>query len=112
MTLMIAMTLHEQARVLRTLASVADHPIIRLDLLNLAKKCDELAGAALTSGLPVKLLGKEPDSLCKTAKLEGERFTGVGFDRMPSTPVRGPQGIDRNGIQRLISNVESSKARW
>jgi hypothetical protein len=50
MTPMIeAMTLREHARVLRTLASVADHPIIRLDLLNLAKKCDELASAALTS---------------------------------------------------------------
>jgi hypothetical protein len=49
MTLMIAMTLHEQARVLRTLASVEDHPFIKNDLFKLAQKCEELASAALTS---------------------------------------------------------------
>jgi hypothetical protein len=50
MTPMIeAMMLHEQARVLRTLASVADHPLIKNDLFKLAEKCEELASAALTS---------------------------------------------------------------
>ena len=50
MTPMIeAMTLREHARVLRTLASVADHPLIKGDLFKLAEKCEELASAALTS---------------------------------------------------------------
>jgi hypothetical protein len=50
MTPMIEATmLHEQARVLRTLASVADHPLIKSDLFKLAEKCEELASAALTS---------------------------------------------------------------
>jgi hypothetical protein len=50
MTPMIeAMMLHEQARVLRTLASVADHPLIKDDLFKLAAKCEELASAALTA---------------------------------------------------------------
>ena len=44
-----AMMLHEQARVLRELASAADQPLIRNDLFKLAEKCEELASAALTS---------------------------------------------------------------
>ena len=44
-----AIMLHEQARVLRTLASVADHPIIKNDLLRLSEKCVELAMAELIS---------------------------------------------------------------
>ena len=49
--------LHEQARVLRTLASIADHPLIRGDLLKLAEKCEELASAALTS---TETCGRDP----------------------------------------------------
>lgn len=44
-----AIMLHEQARVLRTLASVADHPIIKGDLLRLSEKCEALACAELIS---------------------------------------------------------------
>ena len=44
-----AIMLHEQARVLRTLASVTDHPIMKNDLLRLSEKCEELASAELTS---------------------------------------------------------------
>jgi hypothetical protein len=50
MTPMIeAMMLREHARVLRTLASVADQPLIKNDLIRVAEKCEELASAALTS---------------------------------------------------------------
>jgi hypothetical protein len=49
MTQTEAMTLHEQARVLRTLASVADDPHIKHDLLKIAEKCEELVRAELTS---------------------------------------------------------------
>ena len=44
-----AMMLNEQARVLRTLASLADHPIIKNDLLRLSEKCEKLASAELIS---------------------------------------------------------------
>jgi hypothetical protein len=50
MTPMIeAMMLREHARVPRTLASVADQPLIKNDLIRVAEKCEELASAALTS---------------------------------------------------------------
>jgi len=50
MTQMIeAMSLREHARVLRVLASVEHHPLIKHDLIKLAEKCEQLASTALSS---------------------------------------------------------------
>ena len=50
MTQMIeAMLLREHARVLRVLASVEHHPLIKHDLIKVAEKCEQLASTALSS---------------------------------------------------------------
>jgi len=36
----------------------------------------------------------------KHRELERERYAGVGSTEWSNTPVRGPQGIDRKGLQR------------
>jgi len=41
-----AMRLEELARVLRTLASIEDHQLLKHDLARLAEKCEELAATA------------------------------------------------------------------